>query len=112
MPINIIGVPALGMFFGDNANAGSPYNKDGTTIKSGAMRSHFIWDHGKHQQHFMHSSRLMPELHLYVGHGYFNEFCTSIQKLMRDKVHYAFSSAYLIDPIAATTEPHVIPADP
>ena len=52
----------------------------------------------------------MPELHLYVGHGYFNAFCTSIHKLLRDKVHYAFSSAYLIDPSVATTEPRVIPA--
>ena len=48
--INIFGVPALGTFFGDNANAGSPYDEDGTTIKLGATRSHFIWDHGKHKQ--------------------------------------------------------------
>ena len=46
--INILGVPALGTFFGDNANAGSPYDKDGTTIKLGATRLYFIWDHGKH----------------------------------------------------------------
>ena len=44
--INILGVPALGVFFGDNANAGSPYDEDGTTIKSVATRLHFIWDHG------------------------------------------------------------------
>ena len=73
-PINILGVPALGTFSGNNANAGIPYDKDGTTIKLGATRSHFIWDHGKHGRHFMHGSRLMTELHLYVGHGYFNEF--------------------------------------
>ena len=60
----------------------------------------------------MNGSRLMPELHLYVGRGYFNAFCTRIHKLLRDKVHYALSSAYLIDPSAATTEPHVIPAKP
>ena len=108
--INIIGVPALGTFLGDNANAGSPYDEDGTTIKLGATRSHFIWDHGKHERNFIHGSSLMPEIHLYVGHGYFNEFCTRIQNLLRDKVHYAFSSAYSIDPRAATTEPHVIPA--
>ena len=102
-PINIVGFPALGMFFGDNDNASSPYDEDGTTIKSGATRSHFIWDHGKHERHFMHVSSLMPELNLYVGHGYFNVFCTRIHKLLRDKVHYAFSSAYSIDPINATT---------
>ena len=73
-PINILGVPALGTFFGDNADAGSPYKKDGTNIKLGATRSHFIWDPGKHKRNFMHGSSLMPELHLYVGHGYFNAF--------------------------------------
>ena len=111
-PINILGVPAPGTFFGDNSNAGSPYEEDGTTIKSVAMRSHFIWDHGKHKRHFMHGSSLMPEIHLYFGHGYFNAFCTRIHKLLREKVHYAFSSAYLIDPSAATTEPHDILAEP
>ena len=111
-PINILGVPALDTFFGDNANAISPYDEDGTTIKLGATRSHFIWNNGKHERYFMHGSRLMPELHLYVGHGYFNAFFIRIQKLLRDKVHYAFSLAYLIDPSAAITEPHVIPAKP
>ena len=110
--INIIGVPALGTFFGENYNAGSPYNKGGTTIKLGDTRSHFICDHGKHERHFMHGSSLMPEIHLYVGHGYFNTFFTFIHKLLRDKVHYAFLSAYSIDPSAATTEPHVIPSKP
>ena len=110
--INILGVPALGKFFGDNANASSPYDEDVTTIKSGATRSHFIWDHGKDERHFMHGSSLIPELHLYVGHGYSNAFCTRIHKLLREKVNYAFSSAYLIDPSASTTEPHVIPEIP
>ena len=31
-PINILGLPDLGTFFGDNANVSSPYDKDGTTI--------------------------------------------------------------------------------
>ena len=66
------------------ANAGSPYDEDGTTIKLGATRLHFIWDHGKHERNFMHGSRLMPDLHLYIGHGYFNAFCTRIHKLLRD----------------------------
>ena len=69
MPINILSVPALGTFFGDNTNAGSPYGEDGTTIKSGVMKLHFIWDHGRHKRNFMHGSSLMPEIHLYVGHG-------------------------------------------
>ena len=111
-PLNILGVPALGTFFGDNADASNPYDEDGTTIKSGATRSHFVWDNGRHERHFMHGSSRMPELLLYVGHGYFNAFCTRIHKLLSDKVHYAFSSAYSIDPSAANTEPHVIPAMP
>ena len=41
-PINILGVPALGTFFGDNANAGSPYDGDITTRKSGATRTNFF----------------------------------------------------------------------
>ena len=102
-PINILDVPALGMFFCDNANASSPYDEDGTTIKLGATRSHFILDHGRHERHFMHGSSLMPEIHLYVGHGYFNAFCTCIHKLLRYKVHYALSSAYSIDPSDAIT---------
>ena len=85
-PINILGVPDLGTFFGDNTNTSSAYDEDGNTIKSGATRSHFIWDHGKHKRNFMHGSRLMTDLHLYVGHGYFNEYCTRIHNLLRDKV--------------------------
>ena len=53
----------------------------------------------------------MPEINIYVGHGYFNAFCTRIHKLLKDKVHYAFSSDYSIEPNAAITEPNVIPAD-
>ena len=55
-PLNILGVPALGTFFKDHANANNPYEDDGTTIKSGATKSHFVWDHGKHERHFMHGS--------------------------------------------------------
>ena len=111
-PVNILGVPALGTFFGDHADASNPYDEDGTTIKSGATRSHFVWDNGRHERHFMHGSSRMPELLLYVGHGYFNALCTCIHKLLSDRVHHAFSSAYSIDPSAATTEPHVIPVMP
>ena len=74
-PMNILGIPALGAFFNDSATADSPHDKDGTTITSGASRSLLVWDHGKHERHFMHSSSRMPELHLYVGHGYFDAFC-------------------------------------
>ena len=46
----------------------------------------------------MHGSSHMPEQHLYVGHGYFNTFCTLIHKLAGEKFHHAFSSALSINP--------------
>ena len=95
--LNILGVPALGTFFGDSADDASDIRaSDGTTIKSGGTRSHFVWDHGKHERHFRHGSSLMPELFLYVGNGYFNAFCTRVHKVLSDKISYAFSSAYSI----------------
>ena len=47
-PVNILGVPFLGKFFGDNSYATDPLAEDGTTIKSGSTKSHFIWNHGRH----------------------------------------------------------------
>ena len=58
----------------------------------------------------MHGSSLMHDIHLYDGYGYFTAFFTRIHKFLTDKVHYSFSSAYLIDLSAATTVTHVIPA--
>ena len=84
-PVNILGVPALGGFFKDFASSDAAM--DGTTIKSGATKSHFVWDHGRHERHFVHGSTKMPELYLYVGHGYFNAFCTRVCKVLGDKVH-------------------------
>ena len=45
-PINIIGVPFLGKFFGDQSDA--LHEMDGTTVCSGSTKSRFIWDHGRH----------------------------------------------------------------
>ena len=53
-PVNILGAPDIGTFFGDNADATNPLAEYGTTIKSGSTKSHFIWDHGRHGGHFMH----------------------------------------------------------
>ena len=63
-PVNMLMVPALGRFFFDNAYTTYPIAKDGTTIKSGSTKSHFIWDHGRHDRIFMHGSSHMPELYL------------------------------------------------
>ena len=102
-PINIIGVPTLGKFFGDQSDA--LHEMDGTTVCSGSTKSHFIWDHGKHERHFMHGESQLPELYLYVGTGYFEAFTTRIRKYFGDKVHYAYSSAYSL-------EPELQPGDP
>ena len=68
LPMKILGIPAQGKLFNDGANINNPLNDDGTTIKSGATKSHFVWDHGRSKRHFMHGASHMPELHLYVGH--------------------------------------------
>ena len=52
----------------------------------------------------------------YVGHRYFNAFCTHIRKPLGNKVNFAFSSPYSIDPQFKTedkvsTKPAVIPYD-
>ena len=42
--INILGVPALETFFGDNSDAIDNFAEDGTSIKSGFSKSHFrVW---------------------------------------------------------------------
>ena len=102
--LNIMGLPALVTFFGDSADASNMLASDDTTIKSGATKSHLVWDHGKHERHFLHGSSLMPELFLYVGNGYFSVFCTRVHKMLSDKVHYAFSSAYSIQPTPTAQE--------
>ena len=68
-PLNILGIPALVSFFGDSADASNMLAADGTNIKSGANKSNFVWDHGKHERHFLHGSIKMPKLFLYVGMG-------------------------------------------
>ena len=49
-PINILVVPDLGTFFGDNEDATDPLSEYGTIIKLGSTKSHFIWDHVMHEQ--------------------------------------------------------------
>ena len=53
----------------------------------------------------MHGSRKLPELYLYAGTGYFNAFTTRIQKVVGDKVHYAFSSAFSVHPDSKIGDP-------
>ena len=108
-----MGVIALGTFFGDNSDATYYISEDRTTIKAGSTKSYLIWDHGRHERHFMHASSRMPELYLYVGHGYFKAIYTIANNFFSDKVHFAFSSSYSIGPqtsdVIHTYGPHVIP---
>ena len=112
-PVNILGVPDIGTFFGDNAETTDPLVDDGTAIKSGSKKSHFIWDHGRQEGHFMHGSICMPELYLYFGHRYFKDFCTRVHKFLYVKVHFDFCSAYYIYPqtsdVINTYDTHAIP---
>ena len=96
--MNILGIPPLGKYFNDSADVHETFDDNGTTIKSGSTKSNFVWDHVRHKHHFMHSSSQISELHLFVGHGYYNAFCTHIHKFLKDKVHYAFYLADSIDP--------------
>ena len=58
-PVNILCVLDLGKFFGDNTDATDPLAEDVTTIKLGSTKSHFIWDHGRHERQYMHGSSRM-----------------------------------------------------
>ena len=58
-PVNILGVPELGKFFGDNADATDPLAEDVTNIKLGSSKLHFIRDNGRNERHFMHVSSLI-----------------------------------------------------
>ena len=55
-PLNTLGVPALGAYFDNGADIRSPLEEDRTTMKSGSTKSHFVWDHGKNERHFINGS--------------------------------------------------------
>ena len=59
-PLNILGVPCLGKYFDNGGDIRNLLNEDGTTVKSGSTKSHFGWDHGKHEGHFIHGSIRFP----------------------------------------------------
>ena len=96
-PINLIGIPFLGKYFGSHDTLKSS-DEDGTWVKSSATKTTFVWDHGKHERNFRHGESGLPELYLYVGKGYFTAFTTRIQSFLGDKVHFAFSSAFSLNP--------------
>ena len=58
--VNIFGVPTLGTFFGNISDSTGPLAEDDTTTKSGAIKSHLIWDHGRNEWHFRYVYSQMP----------------------------------------------------
>ena len=54
IPLNILGVPALGAYFDNGADIRSPLEEDGTKIQSVSTKPRFVWDHGKYERHFIH----------------------------------------------------------
>jgi hypothetical protein len=97
-PFNILGIPFFGSFLGQDNTPYPTQDNDSIYIISSTSRSHFIWDHGKHECHFLHNKRNLPILFLETGNNYFGAFCTPMTKLYRDSAHYAFFSAYSIIP--------------
>ena len=67
-------MPPLGKYLNDSVYVNKSFDDDGPTIKLGAKKSHFVWHHGRYERHFIHSFRHMPELHFFVGRGYYNAF--------------------------------------
>jgi hypothetical protein len=107
-PFDILGIPFFGAFLRrDNA----PYptsNNDGIYIQSSASHSHFVWDHGKHERHFMHDDRCLPILHLNTGLNYYQAFCSHVKRFYKDAVHFEFSLAHSIfsDDVATPLRSH------
>ena len=55
-PIKLTRIPFLEDYFGNKDKIRISDN-DGTWIKSSANTSHFTWDHGKYERHFIHGSK-------------------------------------------------------
>ena len=94
-PDSLLGIPFLSKFFAKEGE----FLDDETWILTRATRSHFQWDHGKHERHFQHGQSMFPELWLYQGNSYWKSFCVRMKQFLDDKVNYAFSSAFSIKPV-------------
>ena len=105
---NLIGVPFLGNFFGQLDDPPTCDNS-GPYVTSSANKSHLVWNHGKHEQHWHHGPSKLPKIYLYQGNPYFNVFCSCIRTSFKDHIHFAFSSA--ISTPSETPELYIIPND-
>ena len=99
---NILGVVALCNYFEDAADGSDPKATDGTRATSGGSRTHLVWDHGKHELHFMHrTTSQLPEVVLYRGNSYFQAFFSRVSRVYDDMVRYAFCTNYTVEPDTA-----------
>ncbi len=77
----------------------APYptsNDDGSYIQSSTSCSCLVWDHGKHECHFMHNDQCLPILHLNTGLNYYQAFWSQVKRSYKDAVHFAFSLVHSI----------------
>jgi hypothetical protein len=96
---SLLGISKLADFSNDkNYIPGNNVDSYGTTVKPSRCRSRLTWDHGQHTRNFTHGDSTLPKIILYEGHGYFNAFCTRLQRCYDKGVAYAFSSAFSISP--------------
>ncbi len=89
-PFNILGIPYFVTFL---EREDVPYltsNNDRTYTQSSESHSRFVWDHGKHERHFMHDDQCLPILHLNTGLNYYQAFCSCVKQSYKDAVHFDF----------------------
>jgi hypothetical protein len=95
-PFDILGIPFFKKFLGREDTPYPTSNNNGKHIQSSASRFHFVWDHGKHECHFMHDDQCLPILRLNTGLNYYQAFCSRVKQSYEDAVHFAFSLVHLI----------------
>ncbi|KAL7546945.1 LOW QUALITY PROTEIN: hypothetical protein ACHAWF_014538, partial [Thalassiosira exigua] len=96
-PHSLIGIPFLAKNFASDDET----SDRGTWIKSGDEESQLSWDHEKYTRHFGHPASELPEMQVNEGTAYFQAFCSRMKQAMSDRVHFAFSSAFSVDPLPA-----------
>ena len=76
-PYSLLGIPFLGEYFA----RGNPKESQDEELLflSRSSKSHFTWDHGKHERHFVRGDSSLPELICNEGQSYFTSFCTRIR---------------------------------
>jgi hypothetical protein len=95
-PSILLRIPFSGRFLGKDDAPHPTSNDDGTFIQLSASCYCLVWDHGKHEHHFMHNKRCLPILHLNTGLKYYQAFCSWVTKSYHNAIHFAFSLVHSI----------------